>query len=95
MLAFVFPGKMTAVPDIGPALAAVGFAGAGFEAEEFALGVQVGGGGVVEEEAEVEEVFLGGGALFEGGERPFGDEFLRGEGGFHCGRVLFDDCGIF
>lgn len=60
-----------------------GQGGAGFEGEEFAFVVDLGGGGMADEAAEVEEVLLGGGAFFELGVLPFLDELLGGDGCRH------------
>jgi hypothetical protein len=57
-------------------LPAAGLGGAGLEAEALAGGIVLGRGGMPDEGAEVEEVLLGGGPLFELGLAPFGDECL-------------------
>ena len=51
-----------------------------FEAVILAGGIGLGGGGVAEEVAEVDEVLVSGGFFGEGGALPFGDELLGGHG---------------
>ncbi len=65
VLAFIFPGKMTFVPDIGKAITAGILGGKGLEGEECAVGIEVGGGRMVDELAEIDEMGLVSGALFE------------------------------
>lgn len=77
VLALVLPGEVALLPDVGPALTAALFGGAGFEGEPRAVGVGLGRRRVVEEPADVDEVFLGGGAFFQRGVPPLGDEVLR------------------
>ncbi|MFP4062836.1 MAG: hypothetical protein ACLFS2_08595 [Halochromatium sp.] len=76
--AFVFPGEATAPPDIGPAIAAAGLAGAFLEAEPIAVWVSLGGGRLVEQVAEIEEMLLRRGAFLERDVGPFADEGVRG-----------------
>ena len=64
-------------PDIGPALAAAGFADAAFEGVEGAFGVGRGGLGLAEHVAQVEEMLLASAPLGKIGSLPLGDEFLR------------------
>jgi hypothetical protein len=78
-LLLVFPGEVAAFLDVGEAIAAGGLGSAFLEGVVLAGGVGV-GDGVVEEGAEVDEVFLGGGAFGLGGGRPLGGEFGEGEG---------------
>src|SRR6266699_1843554 len=77
-LAFVFPGEMVSFPDIDEAVFAFGAFGGGgggvdgfFEGVVLAGAIRLGGGGLVEKMAEVEEVFVGGGAFGEGCASPF------------------------
>ncbi len=60
VFAFVFPAEVAAHPDVGPALASLGFADAAFEGVPGAFGVGGGRFGLAEEIAEVEEVLLAG-----------------------------------
>ncbi len=88
VLAFVFPAEVAAHPDVGPALAAVGFLDAALERVPRAFGVGGGRLGLAEQVAEVEEVLLAGAALGELRRLPLLDEFVRGhERGDNAGRV--------
>ena len=78
LFALVLPGEEALLPGVGPALA-----GAGLKGEMLAGGVGPGGGVVADEVAEVDEVLLSGGALFQGGLAPFVDELLGGLRGSH------------
>ncbi len=91
VLALVFQGKVAPIPDIGKALAAIGLAGVGLKAEELAFGVQLGGGGVAGQLAQVQKVLLVAGALVDLRAAPFGDEILGGEG---HGEGSISDLGI-
>jgi hypothetical protein len=71
---------VAAHPDVGPAVATAGFLGAAFEGVGVAVDVDIGGGGLVEDAAEVVEPALGLCALGERAALPFGDEF----GDVHC-----------
>ena len=81
VLAFVFPAEVAAHPDVGPAVAAVGFVDAAFEGVPRAVGVGLGGLGLAEEVAEVEKMLLAGAALGKRDGLPLGDELLRSQGG--------------
>ncbi len=74
MGAFVFPGEVAAVPDVGEAFAAAELFGALLEGVGLAGGVGFDRGGDAEGVAEVDEVGLGGGALGEGDAAPAGLE---------------------
>ena len=80
VLAFVFPAKMPAHPDVGPAARAVGLGDAALE--RVVRPLRVGGGwlGLVEDVAEVEKVLMAGAAFGEIDGTPFGDELLRRHG---------------
>ena len=88
--ALVFPGEAMAFPDIRPALAAAILAGAALEAIGFAGGVGLGGRGLAQQAAEIDEVFLAGGTLLQLRRPPFGDEgggghgVADGHGGVNC-----------
>ncbi len=76
---------MAAFPDVNEAVFTFGAFGGGgggvdgfFEGVVLAGGVGLGGGGLVEEVAEVEEMFVGGGAFGKGCAGPFLDEGLGG-----------------
>jgi hypothetical protein len=64
VFAFVLPGEEAFFPDVGRALATALLGGASLEGEPFAGGVLLGRGGVADQAAQVDEVLLGGGALF-------------------------------
>ena len=66
MLPLVLTAEVAAHPDIGPAGAAGGLADAAFEGVPGAFGVGLGGLGLAEEFAEIEEVLLAGAALLSG-----------------------------
>ncbi len=76
VLAFVFPAEVAAHPNVGPAVAALGFSHAAFERIPGAFGVGSGGFGLAQQVAEVEEVLLAGAALGELRGLPFLDEFV-------------------
>jgi len=63
---------------VGPAVAAGVFACAALEAVVITGGVCFGGRRLVQQPAQVDEVFLGRRALFEFRGAPFGDELARG-----------------
>ena len=75
--AFVFPGEAAAPPDIGPALAPAGLAGAFLEAEPGAFGVGLGRAVDADQGAEVEEVLLGGLFFLELYAIPLADKVVR------------------
>ncbi len=80
--ALVLPGEGPTLPDVGPALAALLLGGALLEGEPLARGIRVGGRGMADEAAEIDEVLLRGGALLQvGSVAPLVDERARGEGG--------------
>jgi len=83
MLTLIFPGEGALLPDVGPATTAALLRGAGLEGKGCAGGVSLGGRGMADKAAEVDEVFLGGGTLFQGGGALLGDEVLRREGRRH------------
>jgi hypothetical protein len=62
---------MLAHPDVGPTLAALGFAHAAFERVPGAVRIGRGGLGLAEEIAQVEEMLLRGAALRQVGPLPF------------------------
>ena len=82
VLAFILPAEPGLHPDVGPALAAVGFLDALLEGVPGAFGVHFGGFGLVQEFAQVQEVLLTGAALGKVRLSPLGDELLGGHG--HC-----------
>jgi hypothetical protein len=82
-------GEIAALPDIGPALAALLLVGAGLEGEALTGGIGLGGHGVAEQAAKVDEVLLGGAALLEGGLAPLGNEGLGSKGRWHEGNCSF------
>ena len=89
-VALVLPAEVSALPDVGPALSAGAEAlGAGLEGVGLACGVGFSGGLDAEEPAEVEEVFLGGGALAAGVFLPLVGELGGGEG---CGLRHCSSC---
>ena len=74
---------MVSFPDVNEAVFAFGTFGSGgggvdgfFEGVVLAGAIRLSGGGLVEEMAEVEEVFVGGGAFGESCASPFFDELL-------------------
>ena len=75
VLAFVFPAKEILFPDIGEAIAAAVLFRAFFKAEGFARGIGLGGRGMAQHAAQVEEMLLRGGAFLELDFSPLGDEF--------------------
>ncbi|MDE0070733.1 MAG: hypothetical protein OXO48_13530 [Caldilineaceae bacterium] len=76
MRPFVFPGEAVALPYVSPAAAAAVLARTALEAVALAGGVVLGWRRLVEQAAEVDEMLLGGGALFELGGAPLGDEVV-------------------
>jgi hypothetical protein len=74
----VFPGKMAAEPDVGPAARAVRFINAALERVERAVAIDLGRLGLAKELTQVEEVLLVGAALGEVGAFPCVDKVLRG-----------------
>lgn len=76
VFAFVFPAEVIVHPDVGPAVAAVGFMDAAFESVPGAVGVGFGGFGLAEELAQVEEVLLASAAFGEISGLPFVDKFV-------------------
>src|SRR5690606_25789277 len=79
VFAFVFPGEIATLPHVGPALPATELVGTGFEGEARAAGIVLGGCGMADQAAKVDEMFLGSGALFERGIAPLGDKSLGGD----------------
>ena len=75
VLAFVFPAEEILFPDIGEAIAAAVLFRALFKTEGFARGIGLGGRGMPEHPAKVEEMLLRGGAFLELNFSPLGDEF--------------------
>ena len=75
VLALVFPAEEILFPDIGEAIAAAVFFRALFKAKGFARGIGLGGRGMPEHPAQVEEMLLRGGAFLELDFSPLGDEF--------------------
>jgi hypothetical protein len=73
----VLPAEVAALPDVGPAVAAIGLPGAALEA----VVVGVARLGDAEQVAEVVEPGLGAGAFGERVVLPEGDEFFGGHGG--------------
>ena len=88
VLALVLPAEEAALPDVGPAVAAAALRGAPLEGEPLAVGVGLGGLGVAEQFAEVEEVLLGGGAFRQGDTGPLLDEFVNVHGRAEAGASL-------
>ena len=76
--ALVLPGEVVALPDVCPSAAAVVLSRAALEAVAFASRIGVGGRGLAQHPAQVDEVLLRGGSLLEFGGPPLGDEFTRG-----------------
>ena len=95
MQALVLPAEMAAHPDVGPAVAAVGLADAPLEGVVRAVGVGLGGLGLVQQLAQVEEMLLAGAPLGELRPPPLGDELLRGQDvgpqGIRLGKQLHQD----
>lgn len=103
--ALVFPGELAAPPDIGKAVLALRPGGRGpGDGDALLKGVfgpgrvVFGGGRLAEHPAQIEEVFLAGGALGQLDRRPLGDEFNGGElarrhGGILEMRGMFVDAG--
>ena len=81
LLLFVFPGEEPLLPDIGPAIAAADLGRALFEGEMVAHWIILGGRGVVEQPAEVNEMLLRRRAFGQRDRLPFLDEILRGHQG--------------
>jgi hypothetical protein len=77
VFAFVLPGKETFGSDIGKVGPALLFGDPGLKGELLAGGVVIGGGGVVDQLAQVEKMFLGGGTFLKLDVAPFVDKFLR------------------
>ncbi len=77
VFAFVLPAEVAAHPDVGPAVAPFGLGDAALEGVPLAVGIGVGGLGLVEQVAEIEEVLLAGAPLGEVHPLPLGDELLR------------------
>src|SRR5690606_28052453 len=75
-LALVLDGEVAAIPHVGVALLAAGLLDARLEGEELAGRVEFGRRGVPHQPAEVHEMFLVAGALFQFGARPLVDELL-------------------
>ena len=88
VLALVFPAEEILFPDIGEAIAAAVLLRALFKAEGFARGVGLGGRGMPEHPAHVEEMLLRGGAFLEFDFSPLGYEFRGVQRGF----LLFYGC---
>jgi hypothetical protein len=79
-LPLVLPAEESLLPDVRESLATAVFRGPLFEAERGAGGVGLGGGGVIEQVAEVQEVLLSRGPFLQLGLPPFGDELVDGHG---------------
>lgn len=80
VLPLVFPAELLIEPDIGPTLAIVGRVDAFLKREPFARRINIGGLGMIEQFAQIEEVLLIGAAFRKVGGLPFGDELVRGHG---------------
>jgi hypothetical protein len=78
--ASICPGEMAFEPDIGPAARAVGFVDAALESVEGAIRINLGGLGLAQKLAQVQEMLLIGAAFGEIGAFPFVNKLLRGHG---------------
>ena len=85
VVAFVLPGEVVALPDVGVALSAGRLGRARLEGVPGARRIGFGRRGMVEQPAEVDEMFLRHRALVQLDGTPFGDEGLGGEGCWHGG----------
>jgi hypothetical protein len=81
--------KEVLFPDIGDPVAPAMLFRPLLEAEAFAGGIGLGGGGVSQHPAEVQEVFLGGRAFLQLDSAPFRDEFSGVQGA-----PSFDGAGV-
>ena len=86
-LAFVFPREKIFFPHICKAVAAVAFGGESLERKQCARAVYFGGGGMFDEMAQVNKVFLVRGAFFEVRAFPFFNQLL-----WSHGQEIFDLC---
>jgi len=75
VLTLVFPAEEILFPDIGEAIAAAVLFRALFKAKVFARGIGLGGRGMAQHAAQVQEMLLRGGAFLELDFSPLGDEF--------------------
>ena len=81
VFAFVLPGETAALPDVGVALAAGRLRDPALEGVGVAVRVRLGGGGLVEQAAEVDEVLSRGCGLFLFDAVPFVGEVVGGDAG--------------
>ena len=91
VLALVFPAEEALLPDVGPAVGAVGLGGAAFEGEPLALGVGLRRLGMLDQFAQVAEVLLRAGALRELRLPPLAHEFRRVHARPHSPQVHVQD----
>ena len=87
-LALVLPSEVMALPDVGPAVAAGLLARAALEAVTLAGRVGFGGGGFVQQPAQVNEVFLRRRALLQLRRAPLRDELVRSHAVTHLADPL-------
>ena len=85
VVALVLPGEVVALPDVSVALSASGLGRARLEGVPGARRIGFGRRGMVQQPAEVDEMFLRHRALVQLDGTPFGDESLGSEGGWHGG----------
>jgi hypothetical protein len=85
-LALVLPGEEAALPDVGEAVAALQLLGPLLEGVPGALGVGVGGSGLTQDAAQVDEVGLRGRALGGRDAAPLGGELAGRQGADDTGR---------
>ena len=76
VLALVLPGEAVPSPDIGPTAAAGVLAGAALKAVALPARIVLRGRRLAQQPAEVDEMLVRGGTLFQFGRPPFGDKLL-------------------